>query len=566
MSWRNDWLAVNQFTRGGGQAHRRPDVVLFVNGLPLAVMELKNAARRGGHDLERLSAAPDLPGADSVALRDERGAGRVGRRAGARRTLGAGKEWFKPWRTIAGEDVPRPRGGAAGGAEGLLGAAALPRSGARLHRLRGRRQRAHRQEDGRLSPVPRRATWRWRRRCARRSCNMSLLRRRLVRPEPAERYRSCVPFVPLKAAAGAFSDPQHVPDGDFEWVEVETRRKLRPGMFVARVEGHSMEPEIPDGALCLFSAPVEGWRQGKAVLVQLHDEVDPETGERYTVKRYESEKASAGGSWRHARITLKPANPDYPPIILLPEQAEQLQVVAEVVEVLGVSSRENARPGDRRVGVVWHTQGSGKSLTMAFYAGRVILAPGDGEPDASSSSPTATTSTTSSSAPSPAASDLLRQTAGAGGGPRRPARAARGRLRRRRLHHHPEVLPRGEGRPPPGALRPAQHRRHRRRGAPQPVRLHRRLRPAHARRAAERLVHRLHRHADRADRREHPRRLRRLHQRLRHPARGRGRRHGADLLREPARQARAERVRAAAASTPSSRRRPRARRSSARRS
>jgi type I restriction enzyme R subunit len=31
--------------------------------------------------------------------------------------------------------------------------------------------------------------------------------------------------------------------------------------------------------------------------------------------------------------------------------------------------------GDRRVGVVWHTQGSGKSLTMAFYAGRAILAP-----------------------------------------------------------------------------------------------------------------------------------------------------------------------------------------------
>ena len=26
-------------------------------------------------------------------------------------------------------------------------------------------------------------------------------------------------------------------------------------------------------------------------------------------------------------------------------------------------------PGDRRIGVVWHTQGSGKSLTMAFYAG-----------------------------------------------------------------------------------------------------------------------------------------------------------------------------------------------------
>ena len=34
-----------------------------------------------------------------------------------------------------------------------------------------------------------------------------------------------------------------------------------------------------------------------------------------------------------------------------------------------------ASQGDRRVGVVWHTQGSGKSLTMAFYAGRVILHP-----------------------------------------------------------------------------------------------------------------------------------------------------------------------------------------------
>lgn len=34
-----------------------------------------------------------------------------------------------------------------------------------------------------------------------------------------------------------------------------------------------------------------------------------------------------------------------------------------------------APSGDRRVGVVWHTQGSGKSLTMAFYAGRVMLLP-----------------------------------------------------------------------------------------------------------------------------------------------------------------------------------------------
>ena len=40
----NDWLAVNQFTVVEGQHNRRPDVVLFINGLPLVVIELKNAA------------------------------------------------------------------------------------------------------------------------------------------------------------------------------------------------------------------------------------------------------------------------------------------------------------------------------------------------------------------------------------------------------------------------------------------------------------------------------------------------------------------------------------------
>ena len=40
----NDWLAVNQFTVVEGKVTKRPDVVVFVNGLPLAVIELKNPA------------------------------------------------------------------------------------------------------------------------------------------------------------------------------------------------------------------------------------------------------------------------------------------------------------------------------------------------------------------------------------------------------------------------------------------------------------------------------------------------------------------------------------------
>jgi SOS-response transcriptional repressor LexA len=160
---------------------------------------------------------------------------------------------------------------------------------------------------------------------------------RIVRPRPEERYVTCVPLVPLKAAAGAFSDPQHVEEGNWEWVEIDSKRRLRSGMFVAQVVGKSMEPAIPDGSFCLFVAPVTGTRQGKTVLVQLRDAADPETGERYTVKRYESEKVSAEESWRHAKITLKSNNPEFSPIELGGADEGQLQVIAECIEVLGRS-------------------------------------------------------------------------------------------------------------------------------------------------------------------------------------------------------------------------------------
>ena len=160
-----------------------------------------------------------------------------------------------------------------------------------------------------------------------------------VEPSPEERYVTCVPFIPLRAAAGTFSRPQYVEeDGGTEWVAVGSRHRLREGMFVAQVIGKSMEPAIPDGAYCLFRSPVEGTRQGKTVLVQLRDATDPETGQRYTVKRYESQKAEQGDSWHHTRITLKPVNPDFEPIVLTGTDEGDLQVIAELVEVLGDKS------------------------------------------------------------------------------------------------------------------------------------------------------------------------------------------------------------------------------------
>ena len=154
-----------------------------------------------------------------------------------------------------------------------------------------------------------------------------------VIPQEKDKYTTCVPLYSLQAAAGAFGDTQLVePEG---WVQPTTARSLSSGMFVAQIVGRSMEPKIPDGAYCLFRSPVSGSRQGKIVLARLRDDVDPESGERFTVKRYESEKIVDEESWAHTRIVLRPINRDFEPIVLTGNSDAAIDIVAEVIEVLG---------------------------------------------------------------------------------------------------------------------------------------------------------------------------------------------------------------------------------------
>ena len=107
-------------------------------------------------------------------------------------------------------------------------------------------------------------------------------------------------------------------------------------MFVGQVIGRSMEPRIPDGAYCLFASPVTGTRQGHRVLVQLQDAVDPDTGQRFAVKRYRSEKTEDDDGWRHVRLVLEPLNRDFEPVELATDDEDSAAVVAELVEVIGV--------------------------------------------------------------------------------------------------------------------------------------------------------------------------------------------------------------------------------------
>ncbi len=103
----NDWLVVNQFTVADGQHTRRPDVVLFINGLPLAVIELKNPADENAtvwsafRQLETYQdQIPALFSTNAALVVSDGVHARIG-------VLGATKEWFKPWRTITGDtDAP----------------------------------------------------------------------------------------------------------------------------------------------------------------------------------------------------------------------------------------------------------------------------------------------------------------------------------------------------------------------------------------------------------------------------------------------------------------------------
>jgi type I restriction enzyme R subunit len=104
----NDWLAVNQFTVIEGQHNRRPDIVVFVNGLPLAVIELKNAADEEAtiwSAFNQLQTYKEQIGSlfhynELLVVSDGTNA-RIG-------SLTANQEWFKVWRTIDGKHDAAP--------------------------------------------------------------------------------------------------------------------------------------------------------------------------------------------------------------------------------------------------------------------------------------------------------------------------------------------------------------------------------------------------------------------------------------------------------------------------
>ena len=226
----NDWLAVNQFTVAENRHNRRPDIVLFVNGLPLGVIELKNPADEDAtiwtawQQFQTYKAElPTLFAFNELLMVSDGMQARVG-------TLTAGREWFKPWRTITGEALADPN-----------------------------------------------------------------------KPE----------------------------------LQVALEGVCEPGRFLALVRDFIAFEDDGSGALLKKMA---GYHQYHAVRV------------------------AVGETLRAAKLQ---------------------RTVKQVAEERGryeSGQKPGGELGDRRIGVVWHTQGSGKSLTMVFYAGRIIREPAMGNP------------------------------------------------------------------------------------------------------------------------------------------------------------------------------------------
>ena len=226
----NDFLAVNQFSVVENKNSRRPDVVLFVNGLPLGIVELKNPTHEDAtiwtawQQLQTYkSELPTLFSMNELLVVSDGLEARVG-------TLTAGKEWFKPWRTIAGDEVAD-------------------------------------------STIPQ-----------------------------------------LEVAIRGLCDPR--------------RFLTMVGDFIV-YEG--------DGG----SAPAKkmaGYHQLHAVLYAVDETV------------------------RASRL------------------ADDHGVLVDPGSGYDTGRRPGGAPGDKRIGVVWHTQGAGKSLTMAFYAGRIAREPAMSNP------------------------------------------------------------------------------------------------------------------------------------------------------------------------------------------
>ena len=147
-----------------------------------------------------------------------------------------------------------------------------------------------------------------------------------------DKFVDSLPIYSLEAVATSFGKEEYVQR--LGWKKVTTH-KLDKDMFIAKVVGKSMEPSISDGSYCIFRFERGGSRNGLVVLVESRLVTDPETSQKFTIKRYKSEKEKlSDGQWMHKKIILSPDNKEYDDIVLENVSEGDFKVVAEFIAIL----------------------------------------------------------------------------------------------------------------------------------------------------------------------------------------------------------------------------------------
>ena len=301
----NDWLAVNQFTVVENRRERRPDVVLFVNGLPLAVIELKNPADENAtiasahRQLQTYKAEiPSLFAFNAALVVSDGLEARIG-------TLTAGREWFKPWRTITGETLADPH---------------LPQLQVML--------------EGACAP-----------------------------PRFLALVRDFIVFEDGGGSGGSGGSGGNGSGGSGGSGSGGSGGSGNGGSGGSGNGGSGGSGNGGSGGGGSSGSGRSG-SSGSGRSGSSGSEGNDGSGGGLVKKMAGYHQFHAVGA--AVAETLRAAK-------LQRQRAEE-----EVAEEPG--RYESGRtpggvPGDRRIGVVWHTQGSGKSLTMAFYAGRIVREP-----------------------------------------------------------------------------------------------------------------------------------------------------------------------------------------------
>ena len=154
-------------------------------------------------------------------------------------------------------------------------------------------------------------------------------------------FKTCVPLTSFRSIAKHLETDQlsfdELAASAHGWITWPNHPDFREGMFVAKVNGRAMEPEIPNGAYCLFAPASSGSREGRTLLVY-NNAIrgrDPLTGDAYTLRTYHAQKAVDGSEdFRHTKVTLRATHSDFEPIVFTAMEESDVWVLGEFVRAL----------------------------------------------------------------------------------------------------------------------------------------------------------------------------------------------------------------------------------------